>query len=136
MAGKLCNWARGKILQDMSNIASWTPPASLDMYCATDSYDADGTGTQVPGSAATPVANDNTVFSQTGSGPLENGVSAITTAVRATGGDQTVVSVLFVESGQPTHGMWRADLTTPVVWPQGQAVTIPIADLTVDILTT
>lgn len=134
MAGKIGNWHRGKILQHSSNIAPWTPPASLDMWPATDTYDADGTGSAVTGAVATTVANDNTVFSQSGAGVLTNGVSAITTAVRNTGGSQTVVSVKFVVTGQPTQVMYYGTLTTPVVWPQGQAFSIPVGDLDIDIL--
>jgi hypothetical protein len=134
MAGKIGNWARGKILKDMSNLTTWTPPSTLDMYLATDTYDADGTGTQVSGSTATTVANNSTVFSQSGTGPLTNSVSAITTAVRNSGGSQTVVSVKFTESGQTSNVMYYGTLTTPVVWPQGQAFTIPAGDLDIDIL--
>jgi hypothetical protein len=133
MAGKIGNWHRGKLLQHASNIAPWTPPASLDMLPATDTYDADGTGTTVPGATATPVANDNTVFSQSGSGPLTT-IAAITTAVRNSGGEQTVVSVKFTVTGQPTQVLYYGTLTAPVVWPQGQAFTIPAGELDIDIL--
>jgi hypothetical protein len=133
MAGKIGNWHRGKLLQHAANLTPYTPPASLDMWPATDTYDADGVGTEVTGAVATPVDNDNTVFSQSGSGPLTT-VAAITTAVRNTGGEQTVVSVKFVESGLPDNVLYYGTLTTPVVWPQGQALTIPAGDLDIDIL--
>lgn len=136
MAGKIGNWHRGKILQHISTIAAFTPPATMSMYLATDSYDADGTGTQVTGSTTTTVNNDNTVFSQSGSGPLTNSVAAITTASRATGGEQTVVSAKFTVVGQPTQVLYYGDLTTPVVWPQDQAFTIPVGELDIDITAT
>lgn len=133
MAGKIGNWHREQLLKHSARLITFTPPSTLELYLATDAYNADGTGTQVPGSVATVLNNDSTVFGYSG-GIITNAASAISTGVRATGGDQTVVSAKLTVPGQPTQVMYYGTLTVPVLWPQGQAFNFPIGELDIDML--
>lgn len=136
MAGRVGNYLKLQTLKDWINAngpTGYDYPDDLEVHYGVTSFDADGTGTIVPGSVPAPINNDATLLAIT-AGRIAT-IGPITSGARPTGGNQVVKAVKITEVGQPTRVYYYGDLDQPVSWEQGGTVTIPAGFFSADLRT-